>query len=196
MPNSENHGIIVRIDWNENNWERPSDNLEQANNFVYVRENNISHTSFNFAHEIYQPEPDGLWYGLIPSFGSRTPDKIKTRNVKVVFLISRYNQSDMIIGIYAFPIFGKKIRINKIPNYNEYDWINIGAKPGNIVRLEHFVKLDNLNQTRALGSQEIAMQGWNYLNESQVGYIFDSIQSANQESGKLRKIKYNYLKSK
>ena len=102
----------------------------------------------------------------------------------------------MIIGIYAFPIFGKKIRINKIPNYNEYDWINIGAKPGNIVRLEHFVKLDNLNQTRALGSQEIAMQGWNYLNESQVGYIFDSIQSANQESGKLRKIKYNYLKSK
>ena len=193
---SENHGIIVRIDWNENNWERPSDKLDQANNFGFVRENNISHTSFNFAHEIYQPEADGLWYGLIPSFGSRTPDKTKTRNLKIVFIISRHNQHDMIVGIYAFPIFGKKVRINKIPNYYEYDWVNIGAKPTDIVRLENYIPLNNLNQNRALGNQEIATQGWNYLNESQVGYILDSIQSENQENSKIKKIKFNYLKSK
>ena len=44
-------GIIVRIDWNENKWEMPSDNLELADNFEYVRDNNISYTCFNFAHD-------------------------------------------------------------------------------------------------------------------------------------------------
>lgn len=37
-------GIIVRIDWNENNWEKPSDNLEYTKNFEYVKDNNISFT--------------------------------------------------------------------------------------------------------------------------------------------------------
>ena len=82
---SENHGILVRIDWNENKWEEPSANLEQAQNFGFVRENNISHTSFNFAHELYETEPDGLWHGLIPAFGSKTPDINKTRNLKIIF---------------------------------------------------------------------------------------------------------------
>ena len=31
-------GIIVRIDWNENKWEKPSDSLELANNFEYVKD--------------------------------------------------------------------------------------------------------------------------------------------------------------
>jgi hypothetical protein len=35
-------GIIIRIDWNENNWEKPSVNLEYAKNFEYVKDNNIS----------------------------------------------------------------------------------------------------------------------------------------------------------
>lgn len=95
-------GIIVRIDWNENKWEMPSDNLELAENFEYVKDNNISYTCFNFAHEIYKPEEDGLWYGLIPAFFSRTPDTDKIRNLSVVFLISNTGGVDYIVGLYAF----------------------------------------------------------------------------------------------
>ena len=192
---SENHGILVRIDWNENKWEQPSDNLEQAQNFGFVRENNISHTSFNFAHELYETEPDGLWHGLIPSFGSKTPDLDKTRNLKIVFIISKHNLIDYIVGIYAFPKFGNGIRINKLPNYTEYDWINIGARPSDILRLEKYIPISDLDHRRSLGNQEVANQGWNYLSESQVGYIFDSIQKENIENVKLNKVKFNYLKS-
>lgn len=192
---SENHGILVRIDWNENKWEQPSGNLEQAQNFGFVRENNISHTSFNFAHDIYETEPDGLWYGLIPAFGSKTPDIDKTRNLKVVFIISKHDLIDYIVGIYTFPKFGNGIRVNKIECHTDYDWINIGSKPSNIVRLENYIKVSDLDNRRSLGDQEIAYQGWNYLSESQVGYIFDSIQKDNPENIKLNKIKFNYLKS-
>ena len=83
-------GIIVRVDWNENKWEKPSENLEHAKNFEYVKDNNLSFTSFNFAHENYETETDGLWYGLIPAFYSKTPDKDKIKNLSVIFLISKY----------------------------------------------------------------------------------------------------------
>ncbi len=196
MNKSENHGILVRIDWNENKWEQPSADLQQAQNFGFVRENNISHTSFNFAHEIYETEPDGLWHGLIPAFGSKTPDIDKTRNLKIVFIISKNNLIDYIVGMYAFPIFGNGKRTNKIPNFTEYDWINIGAKKSNILRLEKYIPIVDLNHRRALGEQEVANQGWNYLSESQVGYLFDSIEKVNTNNVKLNKIKFNYLKSK
>ncbi len=95
-------GIIVRIDWNDNKWEKPSENLQLANNFEYVKDNKISHTSFNFAQNFYEPEPDGLWYGLVPAFFSRTSDKDKIKDLKIVFLISNNEGSDYIVGLYAF----------------------------------------------------------------------------------------------
>jgi hypothetical protein len=68
-------GIIVRIDWNENKWEMPSDNLELAGNFEYVKDNNISYTCFNFAHEIYETESIGICSDLISAFFSNTSNK-------------------------------------------------------------------------------------------------------------------------
>ena len=187
-------GIIVRIDWNENKWEKPSDNLELANNFEYVKDNKISHTSFNFAHEIYSPEPNGLWYGLIPAFGSKTPDPIKIRDLKVVFIISNYEHKDLIVGLYSFPIIGNSKRTIKVPDYIEYDWINIGSDPKNILRIENYVDLENLNLKKAIGSKQISKQGWNYIDENNVGYIFDSIQKANPENEKLKQIKLRCLR--
>lgn len=190
---SENHGILVRIDWNENKWECPSDNLEQAQNFGFVRENNISHTSFNFAHDIFQAEPDGKWYGLVPAFGSKTPDTDKIRNLKLVILISNFEKQDYIVGLYAYPKIGNTKRINKIPNFEEYDWINIGSTTTNIIRFEKYVDISTLNHKRALGEQEVSKMGWNYLNQSQVGYILDSIQKENVENKKLKKIRIEYF---
>lgn len=188
----ENHGILVRIDWNENKWEKPSSNLEHALNFGFVKENNISYTSFNFAHEIFQAESDGLWYGLIPAFGSKTPDAEKIRNLKFVILISNYDKQDYIVGIYAYPKIGNNKRINKIQNFEEYDWINIGSSPSNIIRLDKYVDISSLDHKRALGEQEVSTMGWNYLTQSQTGYILDSMQRENIENKKLNKIRLEY----
>ena len=186
-------GIIVRIDWNENKWEIPSDNLELAGNFEYVKDNNISYTCFNFAHEIYNPESDGLWYGLIPAFFSKTPDKEKIRNLSVVFLISNNACVDYIVGLYAFPKIGKKIRKNLIEGYTVYDLVNIGAEPKNILRLENYVDFNTLNLKKALGQQKISTQGWNYIEKENVGYIFDAIQKINPNNQKLSQIKLRCL---
>jgi hypothetical protein len=196
IKSSENHGILVRIDWNENKWERPSNNLEQAQNFGFVRENNISYTSFNFANDIYQAEPDGNWYGLVPAFGSKTPDIDKIRNLKFVILISNYERQDYIVGLYAYPKIGNNKRINKIPNFEEYDWINIGSTSSNIIRLEKYVDLSTLNHKRALGEQEVSTMGWNYLNQSQTGYILDAMQKENNTNKRLNKIRLEYYSKK
>jgi hypothetical protein len=195
LKTNENHAILVRIDWNENKWERPSSNLSNAMKFGFVKENNISYTSFNFAHEIYETENDGLWYGLIPAFWSKTPDINKIRNLKFVILISNVEKKDYIVGLYAFPKIGNKERINKIPNFEEYDQINIGSTPSNIIRLENYIEINSLNLKRLLGDQEISTMGWNYLNDSNVGYILDEIEKKNKENKKLNSLKLKYLKS-
>jgi hypothetical protein len=187
-------GIIVRIDWNENNWEKPSDNLEYAKNFEYVKDNNISFTSFNFAHDIYEKETDGLWYGLVPSFYSKTPDKDKIKNLSVIFLISNNGGKDYIVGLYAFPKIGNKKRIKLIPDFDEYNVINIGAEPKNILRLDNFLDLNLLNFKKALGNQQISTQGWNYIEKENMGYIFDCIQKINPKNEKLKQIKFRCLK--
>jgi hypothetical protein len=195
LKSSENHAILVRIDWNENKWERPSADLTNAKNFGFVRENNISYTSFNFAHDIYETESDGLWYGLIPAFWSKTPDIDKIRNLKFVILISNYEKQDYIIGLYANPKIGNTNRKNKIPDFDEYDHINIGSTPSNIIRLENYVEINSLNLKRLLGDQEVSTMGWNYLNASNVGYILDEIEKINKENKKLNSLKLKYLKS-
>jgi hypothetical protein len=187
-------GIIVRIDWNENKWEMPSNNLELGGNFVYVKENNISYTCFNFAHEIYKSEEDGLWYGLIPAFFSKSPDKDKIRNLSVVFIISNYNSVDYLVGLYAFPKIGNKRRKNLIDEYPTYDLINIGAEPKNILRLENHIDLKTLNLKKAIGQQQISTQGWNYIEKENVGYILDSIQKENSDDTKLKQIKLRCLR--
>jgi hypothetical protein len=187
-------GIIVRIDWNENKWEKPSDNLELAGNFEYVKDNNISYTCFNFAHDLNPGEQDGLWYGLIPAFFSRTPDKEKIKNLCVVFLISNNGGTDYIVGLYAFPKIGNKKRKNLIEGFTNYDLVNIGAEPKNILRLDNYFDLGSLNIKRALGNQQISTQGWNYIEKENVGYIFDSIQKLNPENQKLSQIKLRCLR--
>ena len=187
-------GIIVRIDWNDNNWEKPSDNLEHAKNFEYVKDNDISFTSFNFAHEIYETEPDGLWYGLVPAFFSKKPDRDKIKNLSVIFLISNNGGNDYIIGMYAFPKIGNKKRIKLIPEFEEYNVVNIGSEPKNILRLGNYVNLNSLNLNRALGNQKISLRGWNYIEKENVGYVFDSIQKINPENDKLKQIKLRCLR--
>lgn len=188
------NGIIVRIDWNENKWIKPSNNLELADNFEYVRDNNISYTCFNFAHEIYGTESDGLWYGLIPAFFSKTPDIAKIRNLSVVFVISKNSGVDYIVGLYAFPKIGNTKRKNLIEGYTAYDSINIGAEPKNILRLENYINLDSLNLKKTLGRQQISTQGWNYIEKDNIGYVFDSIQKENPDNTKLKQIKLRCLR--
>lgn len=196
MKSTENHSILVRIDWNDNKWEKPSSDLSHANNFGFVKENNISYTSFNFAQDIYQSEPDGNWYGLIPAFWTRTPDTNKIRNLRFIIILSNYDKMDYIVGLYANPKIGNIKRKNLIPNFDEYDHINIGSNPSDIIRLEKYIDLSILDQKRALGDQETSKMGWNYLNQSQTGYLLDSMQKENVGNKKLNKIRLEYYSKK
>lgn len=186
--------ILVRIDWNENNWEIPTDNFEDVN-FRYVIENGISHTAFNFAHNNYEPEPDGLWYGFIPAFFSKTPDISKTRNIKVLFMISVNEGNTYLVGVYAFPKIGSKTRQNLIPNHENINQINIGTEPSNVYRLNNYININTLDINRILGdNQELAIMGWNYLNNNGVSYLLDKIDYSEQQNS-FKKIKFSILKS-
>jgi hypothetical protein len=188
----KNRGIIVRVDWNEFKWEKPTNNIDQLN-FGYAIENNISHTAFNFAHEIYPCNSDGYWQGLIPAFHSKTPNKEDINNIEIIFLVSNFEHNDYLIGMYAFPKFGKGKRKNLIPNYENYDLVNIAALPENILRLESYIDINLMNQRRALGEKEISNQGFTYLNSSNIGYILDKCTELNP-STKLSSIKLKILK--
>jgi hypothetical protein len=194
MPSKKekNRGIIVRVDWNEFKWEKPTNNIDQLN-FGYAIENNISHTAFNFAHEIYPCSSDGYWQGLIPALHSKTPNKEDINNIEIVFLVSNFEHNDYLIGLYAFPKFGKGKRKILIPNFENYDLVNIAALPENILRLESYIDINVMNQRRALGEKEISNQGFTYLNSSNIGYILDKITELNP-STKLSSIKLKVLK--
>jgi hypothetical protein len=188
-----NKGILVRIDWNDHRWTMPSDLTDV--NFGYAKEKGLSHTAFNFAHDTNETEPDGLWYGLVPSFHKKTPDEKKIRQLKVVFMISLNNQVDktFVVGLYAFPKFGKKIREKPIKNFEQYNEVNIAALPSNIYCLNNPISLDSLNTKRLLGDQEISTQGWNYLSDSGTGYLLDEIDKV-ENSNTFKKIKFAILK--
>lgn len=188
----KNRGIIVRVDWNEFKWEKPTNNIDQLN-FGYAIENNISHTAFNFAHEIYPCNNDGYWQGLIPAFHSKTPNKEDINNIEIIFLVSNFEHNDYLIGLYAFPKFGKGKRKKLIPNFENYDLVNIAALPENILRLESYIDINLMNQRRSLGEKEISNQGFTYLNSSNIGYILDKCTELNPSS-KLSSIKLKILK--
>ena len=114
--------------------------------------------------------------------------------MKIVFLISNNKGSDYIVGLYAFPLIGNKKRKNLISDYHNYDLINIGAEVKNILRLENYVEINSLNLKKALGNQKISLRGWNYIQDVNVGYIFDSIESMNVNSIELNQIKFRCLK--
>jgi hypothetical protein len=86
-------------------------------------------------------------------------------------------------------------RLKLIPKYEEYDWINIGSKPIDTIRLENYLAIDSLDKRRSIGDQEISTMGWNYINSSQVGYIFDEIEKINKENTKIKSLKLKCLKS-
>jgi hypothetical protein len=111
-----------------------------------------------------------------------------------VFIISNYNRVDYIVGLYAFPKIGNKLRKNLIEEYPTYNLINIGAEPKNILRLENYIDLNNINLKKALGNQQISLRGWNYIKKENIGYLFDIIQKQNPEDKKLKQIKLRCLR--
>ena len=144
----------------------------------------IAFSNVQFLKKVKNPQDYGVAY--------LKKDKIK--NLSVVFLISNTGGVDYIVGLYAFPKIGNKRRKNLIDEYPNYDLINIGAEPKNILRLEKFVDLKTLNLKKVAGNQQISSQGWNYIEKENVGYLFDSIQKVNPDNQKLKQIKLRCLR--
>jgi hypothetical protein len=114
-------------------------------------------------------------------------------NIEIIFLVSNFEHNDYLIGLYAFPKFGKGKRKKLIPNFENYDLVNIAAIPENILRLESYIDINLMNQRRSLGEKEISNQGFTYLNTSNIGYILDKCTELNP-STKLSSIKLKILK--
>ena len=106
----KNFGILASVDWNSNNWkEQPTEDDLNHPNFSAVLDDGFTHSSLNFAHEIYPPDDKGYYFGLLPQLWSKMPDKEKARYIEVVFIkaLDWGDKQDYIVGFYAFPLFVK-----------------------------------------------------------------------------------------
>lgn len=193
-------GILASIDWNSHLWrDLPSDEDIRRANYGYVKVNEVTFTCLNFANDIYVPDKDGYYFGLLPQMWSRTPDKTKARHLIVVFQKSHnYNDGiNYIVGLYAFPLFEHKVIPSPIPEKMPGTFeVNVKSLPSDIHLLQNFIPLNSEEKLRKFlpKGKQLGKQGFNYLEKANVLSILDACTAMNPSDVKLSRIKYRILK--
>jgi hypothetical protein len=196
----KNFGILASVDWNSNNWQGiPTDADLVHSNFGYVVENGLTYTSLNFAHEIYPPDLNGFYFGLLPQLWSRMPDKEKSRFVEIVFIKSQnwVDKVNYIVGFYAFPQFEKCKKPSPLPDFTHDFDLNVKALPSNIHLIRNKIDLNTHPDLKKFlpKNKELGKQGYNYLTKENVYKILDSLSELNPDDTKLSNIKRKLIQS-
>ena len=97
-------------------------------------------------------------------------------------MFTTVDRTDMLVGLYAFPIIKNGPRSVRIYRFENYNLINLRSRKEDIYRLENPFRLGNLDSRRFLKNQKISRRGWNYLNEGEVGYVLDEIENSEHEN--------------
>ena len=193
-----NFGILASIDWNSNKWqESPTDEDLKNSKFGFVEDNNKSYTAINFGHELFPINEDGYYAGLLPQLWTKTPDKEKSKTVKIVFQIAnnKFDGETYIVGLYAFPVFEKGNKPSPIDSFKEDFVTNIKALPNDIYLLENMVKLSDKNLIKFLPKdKKLGKQNYNYLTKSNVLNLLDEITKFNNDA-KIMGIKLRIIRS-
>jgi hypothetical protein len=178
MTMPQTHGILLRLDWNSNNWTgKPNDADIASINFKYVKDNNETFTYFNLNKD--ELLHNGYKYALAPQLMSKTP----LRDVKVCFFISNNENKDYIIGFVLHPDFGSRRSFDGFPKEILF---NMRSEPDNFFPLEpKTINLINfLPSNKALGTQ-----GFNYLTKNNCTDLFKEIYGNSLPSNVLKIIK-------
>ncbi|MEA5138349.1 hypothetical protein [Arcicella rigui] len=191
-------GILATIDWNSNKWQNvPTIEDLESTKFGYVEENNKTYTAINFGHEMYPSDEDEYYSGLLPQLWTKTPDKEKSKTVKIVILKSKNWKDGLtyIVGFYAFPIFEKGRKKSPIDTFKEYFETNIKSLPKDIYLLENYVLFNEDDEKQFLPKgKKVGKRGYNYLTKDNVCKFLDVMTNKNPDS-KLMGIKFRIIKS-
>jgi len=194
----KNFGILTSIDWNSNEWkEQASEEDLNHSNLGNVIDNGFSHSSLNFAHEIYPANDKGYYFGLLPQMWAKMPDKEKVRYVEVVFIKAQdwSDEQNYIVGFYAFPVFEKGKRPSPIPEITMDFEINIKALPKDIHLLDNPINLSTSPDLQKIlpKGKGLGKQGYNFLTRENVFKILDKMTESNPTDKKLSGIKYRLI---
>jgi hypothetical protein len=178
MTMPQTHGILLRLDWNSNNWTgKPNDADIASINFKYVKDNNETFTYFNLNKD--QLLHNGYKYALAPQLVSRTP----LRDVKVCFFISTKENNDYIVGIVLNPDFQSRRSFDGFPKDILF---NIRSAPKNFYQIQPEI----INLKKFLPSdKELGTRGFNYLTKNNCIDLIKEIYGNSLPSNMLKIIK-------
>ncbi|GAB3861674.1 hypothetical protein GCM10028822_41530 [Hymenobacter terrigena] len=193
MEHIKNYGILASIAWNSNDWTAdPTEADLKKSKYDFVKDNQHTHESINFGHELYPAEADGSFIGYTPML-RRLPAAEKAKHVCAVFFLSSDYQNQnrkCVVGIYGFPEIGWFERTAEHAVFEKYDAGNVRAQVEDIIYFQNPVVLDNERVVREKLLPEgklISQQGFNYLDSDNVFNVLrlaarlnpDNIQLAN-----------------
>jgi len=178
MTTQQTHGILLRLDWNSNNWMRkPNEDDIASINFKYVKDNNETFTYFNLNKD--QLLHDGYKYALAPQLITKTP----LRDVKVCFFISTNENKDYVVGFVLNPDFESRRCFVGFPKDILF---NMRSEPNNFFPLEpKAINVINfLPKDKGRGTQ-----GFNYLTKNNCIDLFREIYGNRLPTSVLKLIK-------
>lgn len=194
------HGILAAQDWNSHQWQQPSakEDFENAY-FGFDEEGKFSATDLNFGHETYPADELGFYFGVLPQFNTKAPDRAKVKDVKIVFLKSKNWQDGetYVVGFYALPLFIKGIRPLPLENMEVEAEHHMKSLPKDIHLLEHPLALNDNKYLKGFvpKGKDLSKQAINFLSREQVLKIMDEISLVNPQDNRYKGIKFRIMKA-
>ncbi|MFA6060192.1 MAG: hypothetical protein WC756_18470 [Taibaiella sp.] len=194
------HGILAAQDWNSNQWQQSSTKEDLENSyFGFDAEQGVSATDLNFGHEVYPADENGFYYGVLPQFNSKAPDRAKVKDVKIVFLKSKNWQDGetYLVGFYALPLFVKGLRASQQEGIELEAEHHVKALVKDIHLLQQPLQLNDNKHLKGFvpKSKDLGKQAINFLSREQVLKILDEISLVNPTDMKLKQIKFRMMKA-
>jgi hypothetical protein len=146
-------GILLRLDWNSNNWkEEPTSNDLTNSNFSYVKDNNKSCTYMNFNRK--ELLHNNFKYLLAPPLVNKTPQE----DVKICIFVSQKESVNYLVGYVLFPDLKNRRNFEGYPPEIKF---NVRSIPEHNFGIEPI----ELNVEKYLpNDKKFSRQGFNYIN--------------------------------
>ena len=194
------HGILAAQDWNSHQWQERSTKEDLENtNFGFEGSDVINATDLNFGHEQYPADEHGYYFGVLPQFNTKAPDRAKVKDVKIVFLKSKNWQDGetYLVGFYALPLFVKGSRPLPFEDIAVEADHHMKALQKDIHLLEQPVSLNDNKHLKGFvpKGKDLSKQAINFLSREQVLKIMDEISLVNTQDNKYKSIKFRMMKA-
>lgn len=169
---------MANIAWNENGWKSPSDN---KTNFVYQKEGNIPHESWNFDFDNPRNTSD-----IVYGFAQFThPPKTAEQDKFLIF----FRSANKIVGIYG----NTEIKKNA-ERFDETTSANLIASRKLCIAFENHI--DDSNKQFLFGKERVGMIGFNSITKENSLEIIDKAIAINPNQKKQLEMIRDWLKAR